>query len=193
MRVETKGLELLSNRPSVGSLSETDEFSSDELHRFWLNSRNIEESPITGSEEFPGEMLKPVSENITLSDPMLDLMVRYYTATYESLEFRKPGGQGPISAITIRIKIAGRSCKHYLAYIRWYRHADSENVRYHFSVDETCNVELWRSDFYPESRDCIIPVHHILGRFVPAKYKISTRRNAVEYLAVNPINRKFFI
>jgi hypothetical protein len=83
MRVETKGLELLSNRPSVGSLSETDEFSSDELHRFWLNSRNIEESPITGSEEFPGEMLKPVSENITLSDPMLDLMVRYYTATYE--------------------------------------------------------------------------------------------------------------
>ena len=87
LRVETKGLELLSNRPSVGSLSKTDEFSSDELHRFWLNSRNIEESPITGSEDFPGEMLKPYAKNITLSTQMLDLMVEYYNAAYESLEF----------------------------------------------------------------------------------------------------------
>jgi hypothetical protein len=29
-----KGLELLNKRPSVGSLSETDEFSSDEIERF---------------------------------------------------------------------------------------------------------------------------------------------------------------
>ncbi|GBC29881.2 hypothetical protein GLOIN_2v1786477 [Rhizophagus irregularis DAOM 181602=DAOM 197198] len=69
---------------------------------------------------------------------------------------------------------------------------------YHFSIDdteetETCNVELWKTDFFPESRDCIIPVHNILCRFVPAKYKISSNRNATEYLAINPLNRKFYI
>ena len=85
--IETKGLELLENRPSVGSFSDADEFSSDEIRRFWLNSINIQRSTITGSEQFPGEMLKPSSENIRLSPPMLDLMVKYYMATYESLEF----------------------------------------------------------------------------------------------------------
>ena len=82
---------------------------------------------------------------------------------------------------------------HYLAYIRWYK--ESKN-RYHFSVNDDnnqqiCNVELWDSEFYPKSRDCIVPVHHILGRFVPTKYKISNRKNAKEYIAINPINRKF--
>ena len=32
--VETKGLDLLNNRPSVGSLSEADQFSADEMQRF---------------------------------------------------------------------------------------------------------------------------------------------------------------
>ena len=38
---ETKGLELLEDRPTVGSLSENDQFASNEIERFWLNSRNI--------------------------------------------------------------------------------------------------------------------------------------------------------
>ena len=59
--------------------------------------------------------------------------------------------------------------------------------------DEICNVELWGTEFYPEGRDCIIPVHNILSRFVPIKYKISDRKNVREYLAVNPVNRKFNI
>jgi hypothetical protein len=104
--VETKGIELLKDRASVGSLSETDEFSSNEMHRFRLNFINIQESTITGSEQFPGEMLdRPSAKNITLSNPMLDLMVEYYKATYESYEFRKPFGEGPLEAIIIRIKI----------------------------------------------------------------------------------------
>ena len=79
---------------------------------------------------------------------------------------------------------------HYLAYVRWYKKTKN---RFHFSINEEqmCNVELWDTEFYPKSRDCIIPVHHILGRFVPVKYKISDRKNAKEYLAVNPINRKY--
>ena len=82
-----KGLELLNKRPSVGSLSEADKFSSDEIERFWLNSRNIQQSSITGSEPFPGEMMRPTSENVVMQDLMLNLLVEYYMATYETLEF----------------------------------------------------------------------------------------------------------
>ncbi|PKC07272.1 hypothetical protein RhiirA5_418433 [Rhizophagus irregularis] len=64
--------------------------------------------------------------------------------------------------------------KHFLAYVRWYKHANSTNIRYYFSSDEICNVELWNTEFYPISRDCIIPVHHILGRFVPSGYESSS-------------------
>jgi hypothetical protein len=244
---ETKGLELLKSRSSVGSLSETDEYSVDEMHRFWLNSRNIQESPISGREPFPGEMLRPSLENIRPSNSMLDLIVEYYTATYEPMKFRRPFGQGSLNDTIIRVKInkfgrcrigselfgsvmSSRHVKssyvlakfvtndnsvdcypgqiqyffkhivdlpqpteHFLAYVRWYQPVNSSNVRYHFGIDDVCNVELWRTEFYPESRDCIIPVHHILGRFIPVKYKLSDRRNAVEYLAVNPISRKYQI
>ncbi|RHZ89835.1 hypothetical protein Glove_9g38 [Diversispora epigaea] len=71
---------------------------------------------------------------------------------------------------------------HYLAYVRWYKKIKN---RFYFGInqEQMCNVELWDTEFYPKSRDCIIPVHHILGRFVPVKYKISDRKNAKEYLA----------
>ncbi|PKY35106.1 hypothetical protein RhiirB3_455485 [Rhizophagus irregularis] len=69
------------------SESEADEFSADEMERFWLNSRNIQQSIVTGSESFPGEMLGPASENVVMSNSMLDLLVEYYLATYETLEF----------------------------------------------------------------------------------------------------------
>lgn len=243
----TKGLEFLNSRPLVGSLAEADEFSSDEMERFWLNSRNIQQSSITGSEPFPGEMMGPVSENVMISSSILDLLVEYYMATYETLEFRKPFGEGRDDSrvISVRINQFGRcrigseifgsnmsarhikssyilakfitqdnnvdcypgqvqfffshkanlpsgELEHNLAFIRWYRPANS---RYHFSFnnDETCNVELWDTEFYPQYRDCIIPVHNILSRFVPVKYKISDRKNAKEYLAVNPVNRKYNI
>ena len=81
--------------------------------------------------------------------------------------------------------------KHHLAFIRWYKPTKN---RYHFSIDDadqTCNVELWDTEFYLISRDCIIPIHHIFCCFIPAKYQISTCQNAKEYLAVNLINRKY--
>ena len=103
--INTKGLELLDNRPSVGSLSATDPFDSEELKRFLEHSKNIQDSEITGSEAFPGEMLNPCSENVLLSQEMQDLMVNYYNATYESLEFRKPFGEGSEDSIVIQVKI----------------------------------------------------------------------------------------
>ncbi|GBC36078.2 hypothetical protein GLOIN_2v1775288 [Rhizophagus irregularis DAOM 181602=DAOM 197198] len=244
--IEVKGLELLNSQRTIGSLSVTDEFSSDEMHRFWLNSQNIKDSQISGKEGFPGEFLKPVSHNILLSSEMLNLMVEYYNATYESFGFWRPLVEGLDNDIIIRVKINqfGRCrigsevfgsslslrhvkssyvlakfimddedvdtypgqiqyyfthvvdfpdgpVEHFLAYVRWYKHANSTNIRYYFSSDEICNVELWNTEFYPISRDCIIPVHHILGRFVPVSYQISNRQNAREYLAVNPISRKY--
>src|SRR6266542_1688928 len=81
--VETKGLELLENRPTVGSLSATDRFSSDEIKRFLLHSRNIKESVITGCEAFLGEMLKSYFNNILLSNEMLNRIVKYYKVAYE--------------------------------------------------------------------------------------------------------------
>jgi hypothetical protein len=39
--VNIRGLNLLDSRTTVGSLSENDEYSYDEMERFWSNSRNI--------------------------------------------------------------------------------------------------------------------------------------------------------
>lgn len=249
--IQTKGLDLLDNRTTVGSLSEVDEYSSDEMERFWANSRNIQDSIITGREPFPGEMLGPTSEGVILTKSMLDLMVEYYTATYESNNFKAPFDDGPEDSIILRVTInkfgrcrigsevfgstmssrhskssfilsnfitfdnkvdcyAGQvqyffkhiidfedgPAEHNLAYVRWFKPAETSNVRYYFSIDDeekTCNVELWKNEFYRDGRDCIIPIQNILCRFVPVKYKISTRQNAIEYLAINPINRKFHI
>ena len=77
-----------------------------------------------------------------------------------------------------------------------YYSVETSNVRYYFSIDDeekTCNVELWKNEFSPDGRDSFILVQNILCHFVPVKYKISTCSNAVKYLAINPINRKFQI
>jgi len=64
--IKTKGLKILNNRPSVGSLSDANEFSTDEMYRFLMNSRNIIDLPITNSENFSGQLLGSQSENIHL-------------------------------------------------------------------------------------------------------------------------------
>jgi len=43
--IETKGLEIFNNRPTVGSLSDTNEIPTDEMYHFLMNSRNIIDSP----------------------------------------------------------------------------------------------------------------------------------------------------
>ena len=244
--LEVKGLELLESRSSVGSLSDN-EFSTEEMYRFLLNSRNIAKSPITGCEEFPGEFLQQQSEN-RLDESIYDLLIEYYKDTYINSIFRKPFTDDlPDSIIVInKVNQYGRcqigaeifgsaasprhikssfivakfinrdgsvdtypgqvqhffehtisqNSTHKLAYVRWYKFVSSTKVRYHFSIDddaETCNVELWENNFYPNGRDSIIPIHNILGRFIPIKYKISDRSNAKEYLAVIPVNRKFHL
>src|SRR6266540_6289754 len=104
-RIETKRLELLENQPIIGSLSATDRFSSNEMRRFLFHSRNIKKSVITGCEAFPDEMLRSYSNNILLSNEMLDRMVEYYEAAYENQDFQKLYGEGSESAIIIRVKM----------------------------------------------------------------------------------------
>src|SRR3989440_5181940 len=96
--VDIRGLNLLDSRTTVDTLSENDEYSYDEMERFWSNSRNIRQSIATGSEPFPGEMLNPQSE-LVLSKKMLDLMVEYYLASYENFDFQVPFDDGPDDSI----------------------------------------------------------------------------------------------
>jgi hypothetical protein len=105
INIQTKGLDLIDNRPTVGSLSEDDEYSFDEMDRFWFNSRNIRKSIATGCEPFPGEMLSPKTENVVLSRSMLSLMVEYYTATYETRNFKGPFDDGPGDSIILCVTI----------------------------------------------------------------------------------------
>src|SRR5688572_15274545 len=86
---------------------------------------------------------------------------------------------------TYAINLLEELSEHNLAFIRWYKHAEPPNIQYHFRIngEKICNVELWSTEFYSESRDCIIPVHHIFSQFIPTKYQISGQRRV--YLAVN--------
>src|SRR2546423_11096884 len=98
--VNIRGLNLLDSRTTIGSLSENDEYSYDEMERFWSNSRNIRKSIATGSEPFPREMLNSKSE-IVLFKEMLDLMVEYYLASYEKFDFQAPFDDVPEDSIII--------------------------------------------------------------------------------------------
>ena len=94
------------------------------------------------------------------------------------------------------LNLSNGTAEHKLAYIWWYQAVNSAAVRFYFSIDddaETCNIELWGTDFYPIKRDCIIPIHSIYSRFVPFQYKISNRKNSRQYLAVILLNHKYNI
>ncbi len=85
--IKMKSIELLETQLNVGSLSATDEFSSDEMYWFLIHSNDIQNSVITGSEAFSGEMLKLSSEDILMTPEILDWMVEYYNVTYKMHNF----------------------------------------------------------------------------------------------------------
>jgi hypothetical protein len=85
---------------------------------------------------------------------------------------------------------------HYLAFVRWYRPAENHKIRFHCKIDKddnkTCNIELWKPEFYEMGRDCIIPIHNILCRFVSGSFEVG-QKNPKKYMSIIPINRKFHI
>jgi hypothetical protein len=96
------GFEFLNNRLNIGSISELDQFSTDELYRFLNNTYKIQETVINGSEQFPGELLNPKNLNIILHAEVLDLLVEYYEASYETMNFRRPFTNNINDSIIIR-------------------------------------------------------------------------------------------
>ena len=87
------------------------------------------------------------------------------------------------------------SITHSLAFVRWYSHADHSRTRFHCSINDdnkSSNIELWKSEFYEIGRDCIIPIHNILSRFVAETVMIG-KKNPKKYLSVISINRKIHI
>src|SRR3954469_20543998 len=64
-----------------------DEFDSSELHQFKQNFRIESDITITGNENFPGEMLTPRNDRVSLPDDIYELLVYYYNDAYYDLEF----------------------------------------------------------------------------------------------------------
>ncbi|GBC39248.2 hypothetical protein GLOIN_2v1788017 [Rhizophagus irregularis DAOM 181602=DAOM 197198] len=90
------------------------------------------------------------------------------------------------------IYLKNSSSTHSLALVKWYRPVQDHRTRYFCQVDDdikSCNIELWTNGFYDMSRDSIIPVHHILGKFIKCDFNIGTRK-IKEYMAVIPLNKK---
>src|SRR5205823_909695 len=94
------------------------------------------------------------------------------------------------------IQLLEGSAIHSLAFVRWYDKADDHRNQFHCQIgnddEKICNIELCKRDFYELSRDCIIPIHSILGRFIAGTMKIG-KKNPKEYLSVIPINKKIHI
>lgn len=82
---------------------------------------------------------------------------------------------------------------HSLALVRWYKPAQNHQTRYYCQVDEedinSCNIELWSNEFYDMSRDSIIPIHNILGKFIKCKFYVGKIKQK-EYMAVIALNKK---
>ena len=72
--------EFLNNGSNIGSISELDQFSTDELYQFLNNTYNIHKTVTNESEKFLGELLYPKNLNLILLAKILDLLVKYYKA-----------------------------------------------------------------------------------------------------------------
>ena len=84
------------------------------------------------------------------------------------------------------------SVTHSLAFVKWYNSVKDPEIRYYCQVGDdvkSCNIELWTNEFFDLSRDSIIPIHNILGKFIKCKFYVGTR-NAKEYMAVIALNKK---
>ena len=79
------------------------------------------------------------------------------------------------------IQLPKGSATYLLAFVRWYDKADNRRSQFYCQIgndnEKICNIELWKRDFYELSRDCIIPIHSILGRFIAGTMKIGKKKS----------------
>ncbi|GET57517.1 hypothetical protein GLOIN_2v1786147 [Rhizophagus irregularis DAOM 181602=DAOM 197198] len=160
---------------------------SEELQAFLDISEKLVSGGATGMEEYPGELLSPIKLNVILPDDILDLLVDYYNRAYEEYNFSRPR-LDPSSSTENYIAVTGNitQCGRLRIGAEYFGSILSKSKD---SDDFTNDPELWKKESFNSSVDSIIPVHHILGRFVPAKFKYKR----TEYLAILPLNRRFHI
>ena len=77
-----KVLSLL-NKKVHGSLRMTENFKSEDLIAYINMMNKINTNIITGSERYPGEMIKPIYENVHLPENVYQNLKDYYTTLYE--------------------------------------------------------------------------------------------------------------
>uniref|UniRef100_U9UPJ4 Transposase domain-containing protein n=1 Tax=Rhizophagus irregularis (strain DAOM 181602 / DAOM 197198 / MUCL 43194) TaxID=747089 RepID=U9UPJ4_RHIID len=81
-----EGLKLVKSWLTTGSLLAYDNFEWDELYRFRLIYSLEVEDTITGSEQFPREIMTPRKQDVILPNNIYKLLVDYYNNVY-NLEF----------------------------------------------------------------------------------------------------------
>lgn len=80
----SEGLELLKPRSTTGTLAAYDELDYNELFRFRQIFCQETDDTINGSEAFPGEMLTPRKNRVSLPDDIYRILIEYYSDAYES-------------------------------------------------------------------------------------------------------------
>ena len=67
-----------------------------------MNTYNIQESTVNRLEQFPDELLYSENLNIKIDPEILDTLVKYYKASYETMNFRKPFTENSNNSIIIQ-------------------------------------------------------------------------------------------
>ncbi|CAG8667672.1 6785_t:CDS:2, partial [Funneliformis mosseae] len=163
-------------------------------------SKNIEESAGAGSELFPDAFLNLKKVDMNLTKEVIILLAEYYYNTYNK-DFVLLLKIHLSNAILILLKVnvyrdtkntyadivkyyfehtvhflkPEGSKKYSLVFVKWYLLAEDYKTRFYCKIDgndNSCNIELWKKNFYDLSRDCIIPVHSILDQFVEDSFSI---------------------
>ncbi len=80
----SEGLKLLKPRSTTGTLAAYDELDYNELFRFRQIFCQEIDNTINGSEAFPGEMLTPRKNRVSLPDDIYQILIEYYSNAYES-------------------------------------------------------------------------------------------------------------
>ena len=78
----SEALELVKSRQTTGSLAANESSTFAELYQFMQIYRQNIDVTITGSEPFPGEMMSPKKERVSLPDNIYKLLVQYYNTAY---------------------------------------------------------------------------------------------------------------
>ena len=167
----------LLKKSSVGSLAvnDNDRFNTYKLQKFLHMSHQVEHYSAQRNEAFPGELLTP-KQDVVVPTNIIDRLVEFYQRSY-ACNRGEWSSRETLLGICALVQ-ASLNCRN----------------PFHKSPDKqpnNCLAELWDTEFSEEAADCMLPVHNILGRFLPSTIEVANSQG--RYLAVVPLNRRFYI